>query len=513
MAEAPANAPSHRSLPVPTSAALLAPHAHHPTSPQSPEEHFQRPNFLLWQRSAEDSDEPTHSPPVAPGWFHEFQRTVERREEFVQPGYVQQPPGRGYARRDSLESVSEELLDERILQEPYSAVRVGEEGPPNFFHHLEPDDYSYDENVVKAKFIGNYLMGECIGEGSYAKVKEVLHVTSLQRYAVKIFSPNKLKRIPNGLQNVKTEIGILRRLTHRSVCGLREVVRKQSKNKTYMIIELGVCTISDLAKEFPQQRLPLFKVHYYFLQLMHGLAYCHSQGVIHKDIKPSNLVVTTCDVLKIIDFGVAEQISPYAATDEIVSSQGSPAVQSPEVAEGVETFSGEKLDVWSSGVTLFNMAVGRFPFEEETVYELFASICERAHTIPKDVRDAEPDLCALVDGCLAKKECDRLTINGILHHGWIRRNHPCPKIAASQERIDRKLSRSSATFLPFIQAHYHYADAAGEHAPNGGLEAGHGTPNGTPRPVSPAATLPEEPDMVKEDCATPLRRWKVCRMH
>lgn len=64
------------------------------------------------------------------------------------------------------------------------------------------------------------------------------------------------------------------------------------------------------------------KAHYYFLQLLDGLQYCHSRGVVHKDLKPSNLVITTQDTLKIIDFGVAEQLSPYAATDRITGSQG-----------------------------------------------------------------------------------------------------------------------------------------------------------------------------------------------
>lgn len=153
-------------------------------------------------------------------------------------------------------------------------------------------------------------------------MKEVLHSGTLERYAVKIFSPSKLKRIPNGLENVKTEIKILRRLHHRNVCCIKDVLRKEAKNKTYVIMELGVCCISDLAKAFSHSRLPLFKVHDYFLQLMNGLEYCHSKGVIHKDIKPSNLVVTTVDCLKIIDFGVAEMLSPFAPNDLVSSSQG-----------------------------------------------------------------------------------------------------------------------------------------------------------------------------------------------
>ena len=56
----------------------------------------------------------------------------------------------------------------------------------------------------------------------------------------------------------------------------------------------------------PQKKMPLFQAHRYFLQLLDGLEYLHGKGVIHKDIKPGNLLITLDDTLKISDFGVAE---------------------------------------------------------------------------------------------------------------------------------------------------------------------------------------------------------------
>ena len=75
-------------------------------------------------------------------------------------------------------------------------------------------------------------------------------------------------------------------------------------------------------------------------QLFIGLEYCHSKGVVHRDVKPSNLMVSIDGVLKITDFGVAEELKRYEHGDKTSKSRGSPAFQAPEVASGSQNFSG-----------------------------------------------------------------------------------------------------------------------------------------------------------------------------
>lgn len=87
---------------------------------------------------------------------------------------------------------------------------------------------------------------------------------------------------------------------------LYDVLYVAEKQKMYIVMEHCVGGLQDLLDATPNKKLPIHQVHGYFGQLLEGLTYLHSRGIVHKDIKPGNLLLSIDGTLKISDFGVAE---------------------------------------------------------------------------------------------------------------------------------------------------------------------------------------------------------------
>ncbi|PFX14355.1 Serine/threonine-protein kinase STK11 [Stylophora pistillata] len=217
-----------------------------------------------------------------------------------------------------------------------SPAFLGDEDPNIFFHRVDSDQIIYQPRRKRAKFIGKYLMGDALGEGSYGKVKEMLDSENLRRCAVKIMKRRKLRRIPNGEQNVQR----------------------------YMIMEYCVGELQEMLESIEEHKFPIWQAH--------------------------------------------------------GTSQGSPAFQPPEIANGLETFSGFKVDIWAAGVTLFNITTGKYPFEGENIYKLFENIGKGEFTVPEEVDDLLADL---LRGMLNANPRNRFTIQQIRQHRWVCKNH------------------------------------------------------------------------------------------
>ncbi|XP_075031443.1 serine/threonine-protein kinase STK11 isoform X2 [Calonectris borealis] len=244
------------------------------------------------------------------------------------------------------------------------------------------------------------------------------------------------------------EIQLLRRLRHKNVIQLVDVLYNEEKQKMYMVMEYCVCGMQEMLDSVPEKRFPVFQAHGYFCQLIDGLEYLHSQGIVHKDIKPGNLLLTTNGTLKISDLGVAEALHPFAEDDTCRTSQGSPAFQPPEIANGLDTFSGFKVDIWSAGVTLYNITTGLYPFEGDNIYKLFENIGKGDYTIPED---CGPPLSDLLRGMLEYDPAKRFSIQQIRQHNWFRKKHAQAEalvpIPPSPETKDRWRSMTAVPYL------------------------------------------------------------------
>lgn len=188
-------------------------------------------------------------------------------------------------------------------------------------------------------------------------------------------SSDKLNDPNNSLELIKEEIAIMKKLDHHNLVSLIEVLDDPQEDSLYMILEMckkGVVMhvgLDDRAEPYDED-----KCRCWFRDMILGIEYLHAQGIIHRDIKPDNCLITHDDILKIVDFGVSEMFEKESDM-HTAKSAGSPAFMPPElcvVKHG--PVSGKAADIWSMGVTLYCLRYGRIPFEKSGMLELYESI-------------------------------------------------------------------------------------------------------------------------------------------
>lgn len=132
----------------------------------------------------------------------------------------------------------------------------------------------------------------------------------------------------------------------------------------------------------------------------------HAQGVIHRDIKPDNLLLSDDEVLKIVDFGVSEMFDkPDNMT--ISKSAGSPAFMPPELCGKHQEVSGKAADIWSMGVTLYCLKYGKIPFNRPGVLEIYDAIKADDVSMPED---EDPNFIDIMNRILEKDPEKRITM-------------------------------------------------------------------------------------------------------
>lgn len=217
----------------------------------------------------------------------------------------------------------------------------------------------YTSSITASNFIGHmnrYHLKEIIGRGSTGIVY-LAHDTKLERDVAVKELPSHLVNDPQLLERFRHEAKILAQLTHPYIVQVYDFV--EEPGHAWMVMELvDGGELADLLRENPV--LSVEEVGRIGCMLAEALSYAHEKNVIHRDFKPSNVMMTSEGITKITDFGLAKlaQSSHLTQTGSIL---GSPAYMSPEQAAGknIDTRS----DIYSFGVVLYRMLTGRVPFE------------------------------------------------------------------------------------------------------------------------------------------------------
>jgi serine/threonine protein kinase/Flp pilus assembly protein TadD len=139
----------------------------------------------------------------------------------------------------------------------------------------------------------------------------------------------------------------------------------------------------------------------YCIQMARGLAEAHAHGVIHRDVKPSNVLVARGRVLKLVDFGLA-RLEEFSRITRTGARLGTPSYMSPEQAQGLAV--DHRGDLWAVGVILYEMLTGRVPFEADSAP---ATLYKIVHTSPPSLAALDPELRRVVGKAMAKEPNER----------------------------------------------------------------------------------------------------------
>jgi serine/threonine-protein kinase 11 len=173
-----------------------------------------------------------------------------------------------------------------------------------------------------------------------------------------------IKPNPSVKSQAFREIRILQQMIHPNIIKMKEVLFSEETKSIYIIMEFG--TLGSLDRILKKNKTISEKnAAIIFKQIAKGLNYLHSNGFIHQDIKPSNILLTRDGKAKLSDFGVGRS---FGSSNCLF---GSPSYQAPEIldyelSDGV----GAKEDIWSLGVSLFEAIFGYLPFQGEDMYQI-----------------------------------------------------------------------------------------------------------------------------------------------
>ncbi|MGQ9768862.1 MAG: serine/threonine protein kinase, partial [Anaerolineae bacterium] len=211
--------------------------------------------------------------------------------------------------------------------------------------------------------IGDYEVLAVLGAGGMGKVYKVRNTISDRVEAMKVLLPN-LTEYPELGERFVREIKLQATLSHPNIAALHTAMHFE--NQLLMLMEFvdGI-TLDELVRSGP---LRLEDAISYIAQVCDALAYAHAKGIIHRDLKPSNMMLTPDGTVKLLDFGIAKfaQDRSMTKTGFLV---GSLPYISPEQIEGLPDID-HRTDIYSLGITLYQLVTGRVPFEADSEYSL-----------------------------------------------------------------------------------------------------------------------------------------------
>ena len=257
----------------------------------------------------------------------------------------------------------------------------------------------------EAKQLNQYLLVKRIGIGATAKVYAAIDRNTEKVYAVKVWRECKPGILDHQIQR---EIQMMSTLANPHVVSMFEVLKCRDNGHTYMVLELADCgsLMAAIQRGIAFSEECIASVA---RQVAQGLEFLHQREIVHNDIKPSNILLFSSGKVKLADFGI---VRSFESADSVM---GSPGYQAPEFLDECEG-DPRKEDVWSLGVTLYEMKFGRLPFFGDDLYQIVKDAHRHPLTFPSYV---SPPLERLLRGMLHVNPDERFSLEEVLSQPFI----------------------------------------------------------------------------------------------
>eukprot|EP01089_Gocevia_fonbrunei_P002654 TRINITY_DN12570_c0_g1_i2.p1 TRINITY_DN12570_c0_g1~~TRINITY_DN12570_c0_g1_i2.p1 ORF type:complete len:571 (+),score=72.45 TRINITY_DN12570_c0_g1_i2:74-1786(+) len=282
--------------------------------------------------------------------------------------------------------------------------------------------------------LGKYELTKRVGKGAFGVVYKAFEFETEEYVAIKRMSKEDIDEA--ALSNLSREIDLLKRLDHPNI--VKYVALVESDNHVNLILEyIEAGSLLHLLKEFGD--MPEAIISVYIKQVLNGLKYLHSEKVIHRDIKASNILITSEGVIKLADFGIATTEQTNKSNRETLDLDssfllGSPFWLAPEVIElGPPS---PACDIWSVACTVTELLTGKPPYFDLQAMSAMYKIVQEDMPIPEKISS---DLADFYTQCFSKKPEKRPTARQLLRHPWIRHAKSTPRSEEKGKAIQKKL--------------------------------------------------------------------------